>query len=119
VLLLAAVVGALFVAAASRRKPAGPADNLQAQIEALKKQQSDMMGQGAPGISDVNALDPDSTEARAQRKLDSLLEKQRSLMAPGSGPGPIHLQGGGTLTREEWERARKAAERGVRRYQPP
>jgi hypothetical protein len=112
-LILVAMLGAgayLFMTAFHTKAP-GPASDLQSQIEALKAKQGEMMKQGGlnSGISDTNTLDPDSTEAKAQRELKRLREKAGiSAPPPTDANGNVHLRGGGTLTREEWEKAQNS-----------
>jgi len=112
-LVLIAMIGArayLFMTA-FRSKGQAPVSDLQSQIEALKARQGEMMKQGASsqGTSDINTLDPDSPEAKAQRELKRLREKAgMSAPPPTDANGNVHLRGGGTLTREEWEKAQNS-----------
>ena len=104
--------GAYMFFRASHSNGQAPASDLQSQIEALKARQGEMMKQGAAGstgISDPYSLDPDSPEAKAQRELKRLREKAGiSAPPPTDANGNVHLQGGGTLTREEWEKAQNS-----------
>lgn len=53
------------------------------------------------------ALDPDSTDAQARRELKRIYEKTGvGAPPPTDAEGNVHLQGGGTLTREQWEKTR-------------
>jgi hypothetical protein len=57
----------------------------------------------------TNELDPSSPEAQARRELKTIYEKTGvGAPPPTDAEGNVHLQGGGTVTREQWEKARES-----------
>jgi hypothetical protein len=94
-------VVALFAFAFAKLQAArsrGPADDLKAQIEALKKQ----IGQ-TPNVS-TGATEDDPQVAAAKEQIERL-RREHGIEAPADASGNIHLQSGGTVTREQYQKA--------------
>jgi len=69
--------------------------------ERIKASQQQQTGSGA--------LDPNSAEAQARRELNRFYEKTGVAPPPPTdAEGNVHLQGGGTITWEQWEKARES-----------
>ncbi len=59
--------------------------------------------------SGASSLDPSSPEAQARRELKSIYEKTGVGAAPPTdAEGNVHLQGGGTISKQQWEKARQS-----------
>jgi hypothetical protein len=107
VVLILVVAGAGLIYAAARNQKAPQAavtKDLIQQLDQLKAQS----GQQAPssGTSANGPVDPDV--AAAQRAIDKFRRDNPGFAPPTDAQGNVHLQGGGTITREQWERARNA-----------
>jgi hypothetical protein len=109
----AVVLLPLIVAAAyhvhQRRTLGGIDAQAQAAIEAnekLMRQFQDNVRQSG-SISDPGALDPESPTAQARRELKRMEEKGIiPPVPPTDSDGRVHLQSGGTISPEEWQRAK-------------
>lgn len=99
-LVLIAVVALCVMAfKAGGGKSHGPADDLKAQIEALKKQ----VGQN-PGSTENGATE-DSPDVKAAKSEMDRLRKQYDISPPTDSKGDVHLQVGGTVTQEQYQKA--------------
>ncbi len=60
-------------------------------------------------VSDPSALDPNSQEAQARRELERLNKKLDGTAPPPVSPdGRVHLETGGSISAQEWERAKES-----------
>jgi hypothetical protein len=77
----------------------------------MNRSLGDMIDQSQPPISSPSVMDPNSVQAQAQREMERL-QRQHGLGAPPpvSKDGRVNLQSGGTLSEDEYNRARRAIE---------
>lgn len=65
-----------------------------------------MPGTGASGADSVAPADP--LEAQARRELNRLYRETGYGPVPSDAQGRVRLRSGGSISREEWERARRS-----------
>jgi hypothetical protein len=106
IVLILAVAGGGLLYAVSRSGPKSPeaakTQDLIRQLDQLKSQYGN-----APSSAPTDGpVDPDV--AAAQRAIDNFRREHPDMAPPTDAQGNVHLQAGGTITREQWERARSA-----------
>lgn len=107
--LVIAVVGAVAMARSrSHSRIPGNLDLTPDQMRQIQQfQNSVRQSSGSSDLSSAN--DPDSPESQARREIKRLEDKGLVPSAPkADAEGRIHLQSGGTISPEEWERARQS-----------
>jgi hypothetical protein len=116
-MVIVTILGVIAAVVALRPKSevGGVDGDIHDKIAALKAKQKELGGATPPSISNPASLDPDSLEGRAQRELQRLQKKAGVGGPPTDANGNVHLQGGGVISREEWEKARSS----VTGYKPP
>ncbi len=110
--LLIPILAAGAYMAFQRRAIGGVDSQAQAAIEAnekLMREFGQQVRQSGSGTSDPDVLDPNSPTAQARREIKRLEEKGViPTVPPTDAEGRIHLQSGGTISPEEWRRARES-----------
>jgi hypothetical protein len=111
VLLIPILAAGVYIAF-QRRAIGGVDSQAQAAIEAnekLMREFGQQVRQSESGMSDPDVLDPNSPTAQARREIKRLEDKGVIPTAPPTdAEGRIHLQSGGTISPEEWKRARES-----------
>lgn len=103
VFLLVIGLGALFVIAfQSRHGAVMPGlDDAQARMNAYADRLRREMDDSTAESGDIDPL-----TAQARREIERLSEQVGGLGPPSDPQGRVHLRSGGTISREQWERAR-------------
>ena len=78
------------------------------QMDKMNRSMEKMVNESqSPSVSSPSTLDPNSLEAQAHREMERL-QREHGVRTPPLGPdGNIHLQSGGTLSPEDYQRARQ------------
>jgi hypothetical protein len=81
------------------------------QLGAMSRSLDQMIDQSQPpSYSSPAMTNPNSLEARAKREMEKL-QRQHGLNPPPVGPdGRVHLQSGGSLSQQEYDRLRRTLE---------
>ena len=111
------IVGGMLLWARDKTNPNSTPTDLQAKIDALKAQSREMNQSRGAGGADIRMADPDSMDARAQRTLQDLKARAGSMGAP-IGNDDVRLQSGGTITKDQYQRALDSVKNSGR-YHPP
>jgi hypothetical protein len=103
---LASIIVIIFAVShvAKTKKDANSIDQTVKQLGDLRDQYNRALGDTTPNTS----IDPNSPEGRGQQELKRLERQLGPLAPPADASGRVHLQTGGSISAEEWERARRS-----------
>lgn len=111
VLLAAALILACAIPLFLRSVRTGAARSASEQAELQRLRQQMLRGDELPGSQPAEPLEQNSVEARARRELDRLRQEAGLANPPADSSGQVHLQTGGSLSADEWQRAQRALTR--------
>ncbi|MEP6754505.1 MAG: hypothetical protein ABJA67_03305 [Chthonomonadales bacterium] len=119
-LILASVVGAYILFGRPHKSDVAEPGSLQAKIDELKKQEAALGKRMGSQVPEPTLGSNDELGSAAQRRLQELKEKAGAMGAapPSMGNDDIRLQGGGSLTKDQYQKALDSVKNSGR-YHPP
>ena len=119
VVILFGAIGAYVLIGRPGKSGVAEPGSLQAKIDELKAQEAKLRQSSGLPPTDIRPTDTDPLNAQAQRTLQDLKSKAGGMGAqPSMGNGDIRLQMGGSISKDEYQKALDSVKNSGR-YRPP